>query len=120
MKLKKEIKDKINYLFDVLDKNGIGTMTVSFYGSGDDGNMEVSELLDKENVWKNLNTDEPTIYDCDLWELICFVSDHILDQKGIDYANGQGNNGCISYSVNDKTIDIGYQVITDAEYKFSV
>lgn len=114
MKIEKELKSKINYLFDILKKNNVDQITISFYGSGDDGNMEFNDIVGE------INLDEPTIYDISLEELICNISDHILDKKGIDYANGAGNNGVIVYTVEGKQIDMEYQVIQNAEYSFNV
>lgn len=114
MKIEKELKSKINYLFDILGKNNVDKMTINFYGSGDDGNMEVSDIAGE------INLEEPTIYDATLWELICDITDRILDKKGIDYANGQGNSGCVVYTVEGKQVDMEYLVTKDAEYSFNV
>lgn len=126
MKIEKELKSKINYLFDILGKNNVDKMTISFYGSGDDGNMEVCSVISSKNTHDRtdvdcvINLDEPTIYDATLWELICDITDSILDKKGIDYANGQGNSGCVVYTVEGKQVDMEYLVTKDAEYSFNV
>lgn len=127
MKLQKEIKNKINYLFDILDKNGVVSMVVNFYGSGDDGNMEISDIIDKNKNQKEIDLDEPTIYDngykgghITLWELICEVNDSILDEKEVDYCNNSGNNGCVVFTVEGKKVHMEYQVISDVEYDFEI
>lgn len=116
MKIEKELKSKINYLFDILKKNDVKELTISFYGSGDDGTMEVSDIRSHGE----LNLEEPTIYDLDLRDLIYNISDHILDKRGVDYENGHGNNGCIIYTVEGKQVDMEYLVTKDAEYSFNV
>lgn len=126
MKIEKELKSKINYLFDILGKNNVDKITISFYGSGDDGNMEVGSVISNKNTHDRtdvdcvINLDEPTIYDVTLWELICDITDRVLDKKGVDYANGQGNSGCVVYTVEGKQVDMEYLVTKDAEYSFNV
>ena len=126
MKIEKDLKNKINYLFDILGKNNVDKMNISFYGSCDDGNMEVDSVISSKNTHDRtdvdcaINLDEPTIYDCNLWELICDITDRILDKKGVDYANGQGNSGCVVYTVEGKQVDMEYLVTEDAEYSFNV
>lgn len=132
MKLNKEVKQKINYLFDVFEKNGVETVQINFYGSGDDGNMELGEVVYKKPVKGEINWDEPTIFETgcdpclvdyqnfDLYKLTIHVSDWMLSEKDIDYCNGQGNSGCIFYNVDEKSVKMEYVVTNDAEYEFSV
>lgn len=113
-------------MFDIFDKNNIKEVTINFYGSGDDGNMEMGDVLvnsddDKIRFAGDFNWDEPTIFgDINLYDLIREVSDTLLDKKGIDYANGNGNEGCITYTVKNKDVSMSYLITEDAEYNFSV
>lgn len=116
MKLKKDIKDKINYIFDVLKKNDIKVLDVSFSGSGDEGNMKIDGHDGPDHVCFN----EPTIFQNDLEELICDVAEHILDKRGIDYVNGFGNEGTVYFEVEKKQISMNYLVTTDECYSFNV
>ena len=119
MKLDNKIKNMINYLFKILEENKICELGVSFYGSGDDGNMEI-------DAPSCLNLKEPTIFPLNdahvhnLDDLILEISDYILDKKSIDYSNGAGNNGAIVYTTEGKKVTINYLVTKDAEYNFSV
>ena len=124
MKLEKDIKNKINYIFDVLDKNKIKNVCVDFSGGGDDGNMEIAshdgDLKDEDIFWT-----EPTIFGgerynyssnkmeksfYELQELILEVSEILLDYKGVYYANVNGNDGSICFDVKKKEINMFYQV----------
>jgi hypothetical protein len=129
MKLKKEYKDKINYLFDVLKKNDIKVLDVNFSGSGDEGNMEINGHDGPDNV----NFDEPTIFQDDIWsngsykkdyvpleELIYNVADYVLNERGVDYANGNGNDGTVYFEVEKRQISMTYLVTTDERYSFNV
>lgn len=128
MKLKKEIKQRINYIFDILQENKINVLVVRFFGSGDDGNMEIDSYDGPE-----IDTTEPTIFLGDTWkngkyekdnitleQVIYDVCDYMLDQKGIDYANGNGNDGTISFTVKDKQVSMNYLVTDTEEYEFTV
>lgn len=134
MVLDKELKEKINYLFAVLDKNDVKEVRIDFYGSGDDGNMELGETFDKSSTDKNfvrgsVNWDEPTIFDrnsycgttnMSLYELITDVSDHLLDMKGVDYSNGDGNQGCVVFDVVEKQVNLSYIVRQDEECSIKI
>lgn len=125
MKIDKDLKDKLNYLFDIFDKNNLLEVNVNFYGSGDDGNMELGHALLRSEDKKiryadDLNWDEPTIFNDSLHELLLDVSDFLLDKKCIDYRNGNGNQGNITYTVKDKNVFMSYLVTEDAEYEFSL
>ena len=136
MKLAKELKERINYLFDIFNKNNIQSVEVTFYGSGDDGDMELGDVILNDPEGKvvyaehdYMNWDEPTIFKFEhrvanehisLYELLTSVSDFLLDQKGIDYCNGSGNNGRITYTIKDKQVHMDYVVKRDAEYSFNV
>lgn len=124
MKLEKDIKNKINYIFDVLDKNIIKNVCVDFSGGGDDGTMEIAshdgDVKDEDIFWT-----EPTIFEdqkynyaarkmeksfFELQELILYVCEILLDYKGVDYMNGNGNDGSICFDVKKKEINMFYQV----------
>ena len=122
MKINKEYKEKVNYLFDILSKNGIDEVQVSFYGSGDDGNMELSETHPDK---KEFSWDEPTIFwrwesNYTLYDLIANISDYFLDSKCIDYANGDGNRGSIYYNIKERKVDMEYLVTHEEEYSFDI
>jgi hypothetical protein len=122
MKINKEYKEKVNYLFDILSKNGIDEVQVSFYGSGDDGNMELSETYPDK---KEFSWDEPTIFSIGkinytLYDLVINISDYILEMKCIDYANGDGNRGSIYYNIKERKVDMEYLVTHDEEYSFNI
>lgn len=128
MKLNKENKQKINYIFDVLKQNKINVLIVRFFGSGDDGNMEIDSYDGPE-----IDLDEPTIFvesvykdgkyqpdNISLEQVIYIVSDYMLDEKGIDYANGNGNDGTITFTVSNRNVSMNYLVTDTEEYEFSV
>lgn len=128
MKLNKENKQKINYIFDVLKQNKINVLIVRFFGSGDDGNMEIDSYDGPE-----IDLDEPTIFvesvykngtyqpdNVGLEHVIFSVCDYMLDSKGVDYANENGNEGTISFTVSNKNVSMNYLVTHDEEYEFSV
>lgn len=128
MKLNKDNKQKINYIFDVLEQNKINVLIVRFFGSGDDGNMEIDSYDGPE-----IDLDEPTIFvesvykagkyepdNASLEQLIFNVCDYMLNTKGIDYANGNGNDGTISFTVRNRNVSMNYLVTDTEEYEFSV
>lgn len=128
MKLNKENKQKINYIFDILEQNKINVLVVRFFGSGDDGNMEIDSYDGPE-----IDLDEPTIFvesvfkngkyepdNVSLEHVIFSVCDYMLDSKGIDYANGNGNDGTISFTVSNRNVSMNYLVTDTKEYEFSV
>jgi len=128
MKLNKENKQKINYIFDILEQNKINVLIVRFFGSGDDGNMEIDSYDGPE-----IDLSEPTIFvesvykngtyqpdNVGLEHVIFSVCDYMLDSKGIDYANGNGNDGTISFTVKNRNVSMNYLVTDTEEYEFSV
>jgi hypothetical protein len=139
MKLEKELKSRLNYLFDIFERNNILEVQINFYGSGDDGNMEVGHALlnpppgppSEFKFADDVIWDEPTIFNdpryppsenvlINLGDLVREVSNDLLDKKGIDYVNGNGNEGSITYTVKGKDVSMAYLVTEDAEYNFSV
>jgi hypothetical protein len=127
MKLHKEYKDKINYIFDVLKKNDIKVLDVRFSGSGDEGNIEI----DGHDGPNHVDFDEPTIFQdkegfykkedyFPLEELIYSVCDYVLNERGVDYANGNGNDGAVYFEVEKRQISMTYLVTTDERYSFNV
>ena len=71
-------------------------------------------------VMMGLTMCEPTIFQDDLEDLIFDVAVHILDKRGIDYANGFGNEGNVYFEVEKKQISMNYLVTTDECYSFNV
>ena len=127
MKLNKEIKQKVNYIFDILEKNKVNVLVVRFFGSGDDGNMEIDSYDGPE-----IDLDEPTIFvesvykngryepdNVGLEHVIFIFSEYMLDEKGIDYANGNGNDGTITFTVSNRNVSMSYLVTHDEEYEFT-
>jgi len=122
------IKKSKEIVFDLLEENGIGQITYTFEGQGDDGNFYMDEiihvdetLLPNEESCKlfleepfpqyGLNENRydktfiPTVDDA-----LNDLCNEILYLKNIDYCNGEGNSGNLVFDVKKREISITYYV----------
>lgn len=121
-----ERKKRINYIFDVLEKNGCENVTIEYSGGGDDGQMVLSHIVPK-NEKINIALDEPTIYgsiygsddNMDLYHLLEEISEYFLHVLGVDWINGIGSSGQVFFDVEKRNVTVGYQVVEEKEAVFT-
>lgn len=134
-KIKAERKVRINYIFDVLEKNGCESVAVEYSGGGDDGQMELSHFVPKDNDKINIALDEPTIFsnsvydaingntssgdEISLYHLLQEIAEVLLEGLGVDWINGQGSSGNVFFDVKKKNVVVGYQVMEEKEEVFT-
>lgn len=106
------------YMFETLKKHGVNYLEVTFYGSGDDGQLDFGSVgfVDKSKEKENPNLwDEETIFGNDLGSLVEEVAGGVIDFYDIDYCNNEGNDGSIFFDISSGRITTNYRIHTRAE-----
>lgn len=126
MKNRNERKMRLNYIFDILEKNGFENVAIQYSGGGDDGQMELG-FYSPKNDKISVAFDEPTIFTSmyygdetlDLLHLLEEISENFLNELGVDWINGMGGNGEVFFDVKKRSVTVGYQVMEEKEMVFT-
>jgi hypothetical protein len=121
-------KERVNYIFHILNENDCEGLSIQYSGGGDDGQIELGHISGKDETKVRIALDEPTIFNSmyyeseessDLFHIIEEVSEHFINELGIDWVNGLGSSGEVFFDVKKKDVTVSYQVMEEKEAVFT-
>ena len=108
-----ELTAQCAYIFKRLNSSGVKDVAVSFSGSGDDGNLEITNWnpYPQENSFEEGTpfTRDGSDVNLTFCELIEYASEHILNLYDVDYCNNEGNEGYICFNAELGKIETNYR-----------
>jgi len=115
-----DLTSKCAYLFETLKKANIQRITYEFCGSGDDGQMDMTQCVYADESYPlSFEWDAHTIFSiphCLPLRALTFIEltedvvDGILIHYDIDFTNGEGNQGSITLDILEGKITTSYRV----------
>lgn len=108
------------FLFKKLKDNKVTKLSVTFYGQGDDGTMEIADIYWKDGEVRYNPMDDETPFSMNVDELVYEISGEILYSYGVDYCNNAGNEGYIIFDTESGEIKTTYRTYGQVEEKLYI